>query len=127
MSEGLRWPVFDRLDKLMEHLTHQDISCQQVEGTSMSKAPSKSPAVESMRREQAEQRRGRGGQNDLDKALEDTFPASDPVSHTITSIPTGRVDLDEAQRVSEHSAKVGAEDAERFPQGLLQGYIADSR
>lgn len=77
-----------------------------------------------MRREQAEQR-ARGGQNVLDKGLEDTFPASDPVSHTITSIPTGRVDTDEAQRVKEQSAEVETEDVERFPKNSLQDYIAD--
>jgi len=77
-----------------------------------------------MRREQAEQRM-RGGQNDLDKALEDTFPASDPVSHTITAIPTGRVDTNEAQRVKEQSAQVAADEVERSPKGLLQDYIAD--
>jgi hypothetical protein len=36
---------------------------------------------------------------DLDKGLEDTFPASDPVSHTITSVPAGRTDPKEAERV----------------------------
>lgn len=31
--------------------------------------------------------------------LEDTFPASDPVSATTTSIPAGRTDTDEAARI----------------------------
>lgn len=57
-----------------------------------------SPAVESMKREQARQRR-KGKKGELDKGLEDTFPASDPVSITRTSIPAGRTDHEEAERV----------------------------
>jgi hypothetical protein len=49
----------------------------------------KSPAVESYEREKARQAR-LGPQSSLEKGLEDTFPASDPVSMTITSIPAGR-------------------------------------
>jgi hypothetical protein len=60
--------------------------------------PKMSPAVESMKREQAAQRR-RARKGDLDKGLEDTFPASDPVSITGSSIPLGRTDADEAERV----------------------------
>ena len=58
----------------------------------------KSPAVVSMEREQAKQQR-RAATGDLDTGLEDTFPASDPVSMTRTSVPTGRTDTDEANRV----------------------------
>ncbi|WP_312407709.1 hypothetical protein [Rhizobium sp.] len=50
--------------------------------------PSNSLAVQSMREEQDRQRAA-GGADTLDKGLEATFPASDPVSATITSIPTG--------------------------------------
>ncbi|TDK31373.1 hypothetical protein E2F50_20800 [Rhizobium deserti] len=50
--------------------------------------PSISPAVESMKLEQARQRK-KADKGDLDKGLKDTFPASDPVSMTITSIPSG--------------------------------------
>ncbi|WP_072381161.1 hypothetical protein [Rhizobium tibeticum] len=57
-----------------------------------------SPAVESMKREQARQLR-KAKKGELDKGLEDTFPASDPVSITRTSIPAGRTDQEEAQRV----------------------------
>ncbi len=57
-----------------------------------------SPAVESMKREQARQLR-KGKKGELDKGLEDTFPASDPVSMTRTTIPTGRTDHEEAERV----------------------------
>ncbi|HXV30030.1 MAG TPA: hypothetical protein VD840_06845 [Sinorhizobium sp.] len=32
----------------------------------------------------------------LDEGLEDSFPASDPVSITISTVPTGRVDSDES-------------------------------
>ena len=49
--------------------------------------PRISPAVESMKREQATQRQTER-KGELDKALEDTFPASDPVS-TITSTSAG--------------------------------------
>ena len=40
------------------------------------------PAVESLRKEQAKQRReaAKGADAALDKALKDTFPASDPVA-----------------------------------------------
>lgn len=58
----------------------------------------KSPAVLSLELEQS--RRSEVGTDDqLDRALEDTFPASDPVSHTSSSIPTGRADTNEAERV----------------------------
>ncbi len=60
--------------------------------------PQESPAVRSMEMEQARQRR-RDAKGALDTALEDTFPASDPVSHTVMSIPAGRADTDEAERV----------------------------
>ena len=58
----------------------------------------KSPAVESLKQERARQRE-RTAKGELDKGLEDTFPASDPVSMTITSIPSGRTDTDEAEQV----------------------------
>lgn len=58
----------------------------------------KSPAAESMKQEQAEQRK-KAAKGHLEKGLEDTFPASDPVSTTSTGIPSGRTDVDEANRV----------------------------
>lgn len=58
----------------------------------------KSPAVESLKQERARQRE-RTAKGELHKGLEDTFPASDPVSMTITSIPSGRTDADEAEQV----------------------------
>lgn len=58
----------------------------------------KSPAVISMEAEQARQR-SREAKGDLDRGLEDTFPASDPVSMVSTGVPSGRTDLDEATRV----------------------------
>ncbi|EJZ21227.1 hypothetical protein NE852_08720 [Rhizobium sp. Pop5] len=60
--------------------------------------PNESPAVQSMRKEQAEQRR-QARKGNLDKGIEDSFPASDPVSATHTSIPAGRTDTEEAARV----------------------------
>ncbi|UVV70990.1 hypothetical protein [Brucella anthropi] len=50
---------------------------------------SSSPAVQAYELEKARQRQEED-KGDLDKGLEDTFPASDPVSHTITSVPAGR-------------------------------------
>lgn len=60
--------------------------------------PNESPAVQSLRKEQAEQRK-QSRKGELDKAIEDTFPASDPVSATHTSIPVGRSDVEAAERV----------------------------
>ena len=60
--------------------------------------PNESPAVQSMRKEQAEQRK-QSRKGELDRAIEDTFPASDPVSATHTSIPAGRSDVEAAERV----------------------------
>jgi hypothetical protein len=53
-----------------------------------------SPAVKSFEREQAAQTKNR--HNPLDEGLKDTFPASDPVAPTSTSIPTGRTDTEKA-------------------------------
>ncbi|MBD9453931.1 hypothetical protein IB244_20650 [Rhizobium sp. RHZ02] len=60
--------------------------------------PKDSPAVKSMQKEQSEQRR-RARQGGLDQGLEDSFPASDPVSATTTGVPTGRTDPEVAERV----------------------------
>lgn len=62
--------------------------------------PKKSPAVQSMLEEQAAQRE-RTKNGELDKGLEDTFPASDPVSATTTAIPAGRADKKEASRLTD--------------------------
>ncbi|WP_412178897.1 hypothetical protein [Rhizobium sp. TRM96647] len=66
-----------------------------------------SPAVKSMRKEQAEQKRRPPGE--LEQGLEHTFPASDPVSVTRSSIPTGQVDPAKAAEIdaaeSEQPAK----------------------
>lgn len=69
----------------------------------MATDPELSPAVQAYRLEQARQRE-RDEKDDLDKGPEDTFPASDPVSHTITSVPTGRADPIDAERVKANSA-----------------------
>lgn len=55
----------------------------------MSKNPKKSSAVQSMEDEQARQREMQE-KGELDEGLEESFPASDPVSATRTSIPSGR-------------------------------------
>lgn len=51
----------------------------------------KSPAVASLEQEQARQN-AREAKDELDEALKGTFPASDPVSMTTTSIPTRQPD-----------------------------------
>lgn len=57
-----------------------------------------SPAVQSIRREKARQA-ANGTPGDLDEALMDTFPASDPVSATGSTVPAGRTaDDDSADR-----------------------------
>jgi hypothetical protein len=65
-----------------------------------------SPAVESMKLEQAEQRR-KTNKGELEIGLENTFPASDPVSVTRSDIPSGRTDTVEAQRVK-HQADLSS-------------------
>jgi hypothetical protein len=55
-------------------------------------ANSANQAVESLRKEQREQRKeekkaGGKGESGLDKALEDTFPASDPIAPQIPIKP----------------------------------------
>ncbi|NRP21842.1 hypothetical protein LPJGGPFB_05101 [Ensifer adhaerens] len=64
--------------------------------------PKKSPAVQSLRKERAEQD-SKKQKGKLEKGLEDTFPASDPVSVTISSVPSGRTDAAEAEKVKQSS------------------------
>ncbi|KRB49322.1 hypothetical protein ASE04_18740 [Rhizobium sp. Root708] len=66
--------------------------------------PKDSPAVRSMLNEQAKQRSR--SKDQLDRGLEESFPASDPVSATTTSIPSGRVDADEASRLADTASVV---------------------
>lgn len=63
-----------------------------------------SPAVQSLRKEQAAVKRG-SANDDLQNAIEDTFPASDPLSITQTAVPSGRTDVDAAKQL-ENSADV---------------------
>ena len=50
----------------------------------------KSPAVKSLEREKRKQKQeGDLREEELDEGLEDSFPASDPVSVTSSSIPGG--------------------------------------
>ena len=57
-----------------------------------------SPAVTSLKKEQANQSTT-SPEEQLQKGLEDSFPASDPVSATSTAIPTGRTDAEDAKKV----------------------------
>ena len=54
-----------------------------------------SPAVESLKQEQKK----RPPKDALNEGLKETFPGSDPVSVTTTSIPAGRTDAEEAKKV----------------------------
>jgi hypothetical protein len=54
-----------------------------------------------MKNEQAEQRR-RPLKGELDRGLEATFPASDPVSVTHSAVSTGRTDISAAERVRDN-------------------------
>lgn len=58
-----------------------------------------SPAVKAFQQDQAEQRK-RASKSDLDQGLEDSFPASDPVSITNTAISSGRMDPEAADKVN---------------------------
>ena len=57
-----------------------------------------SPAVQSLRKEQAAVK-DKSANDDLQNAIEDTFPASDPLSITQTSVPSGRTDVDAAEQL----------------------------
>ena len=76
----------------------------------------KSPAVQSLQREQASQRE-RGLKGALETGLEDSFPASDPVSVTHSSVSGGRADVDEAERVLLEHGDEDAVDAARKSTG----------
>lgn len=55
-------------------------------------SPKKSPAVKSLEREQSKQKRETERdivEGELEEGLEDTFPASDPVSVTSSTHPGG--------------------------------------
>lgn len=80
-----------------------------------------SPAVRSLQNEQSDQER-RGTEGDLDKALKDTFPASDPVAMSSTTGP------------SDHVGGSGSSRSARAPRtervtsevkGSIDGYVAD--
>lgn len=60
-----------------------------------------SPAVRSIKKERARQRTGEG-KSQLDEGLEDTFPASDPVAATDTTV-AGRAGIASGSRQSARS------------------------
>lgn len=92
--------------------------------------PTNSPAVQSMRDEQARQR-AVASSGALDKGLEATFPASDPVSATTTSIPAGRAETADAGS-SSLAAELAADrdyprvDAALNSQSLVQPKVLDA-
>lgn len=65
----------------------------------MQRSEQSSPAVKSLKQEQAANRK-KTRKGELDRGLEATFPASDPVSTTTTAVPTGRADARQAEKVS---------------------------
>lgn len=68
----------------------------------MTKDTKITPAAVSLKQEQADQRK-RAEKGELDTGLEDSFPASDPVAMTSSSISTGRTDVDEAEKVKKQT------------------------
>lgn len=85
----------------------------------------KSPAVQSLQREQASQRE-RSSKGALETGLEDSFPASDPVSVTHSSASGGRADVDEAERVLLKHGDEDAVDAARRSTGQDRDAFAGS-
>ena len=74
-----------------------------------------SPAVRSLQNEQGDRER-RGVDGDLDKALEDTFPASDPVAVSSTTGAEGDSGPGYARRRTASPSDI---------KGSLDGYLAD--
>ncbi|NLS17705.1 hypothetical protein HGP16_14175 [Rhizobium sp. P40RR-XXII] len=70
-----------------------------------------SPAVQSLRKEQKLQQRAQSA-SELDKALEDTFPASDPASATHTATLGGLALDDSAEGKSEYLLEGGSTQAD---------------
>lgn len=66
------------------------------ESTKRDAAPKKSPAVKSLSREKEENLKL--AEEELEEGLEDSFPASDPVSVTSPSIPGGPSKIDRKSR-----------------------------
>ena len=56
-----------------------------------------SPAVVSLRKEQAADRK-KTAKDELEDAIEDTFPASDPLSITQTAVSSGRANVEAAAK-----------------------------
>lgn len=85
--------------------------------------PSKSPAVQSLKQERDRQR-GRVAAADLDKGLENTFPASDPVSMTTTGIPSGRTDAEQANQIKDNPDVSQLVSAVKEPNSVLDSVKA---
>ncbi|MBM7045491.1 MULTISPECIES: hypothetical protein [Rhizobium] len=66
-----------------------------------------SPAVQSMRKEQKEQRT-RARMSELDTGLEGTFPASDPISATRSAVSVVRVDAEAANSAMRQQPALGS-------------------
>jgi hypothetical protein len=87
----------------------------------MSNQTNISPAVRSLQNEQGDQHR-RGQEGDLDKALEDTFPASDPVSMASPATSDGA-----ARGQTDGRRSFSGRRSERLSAtaGSIDGYISD--
>ena len=69
----------------------------------MANNPTQSPAVQSLRQEKAEQRKA-GRKSELQEGLEDTFPASDPVSASSTTTATPSSDASASRSMGDDGA-----------------------
>lgn len=109
--------------RVREPPTRTDVIGDHILEDSMAIDPKSSPAVQAYEGDKARQlkEKAKGG---LDQALEDTFPASDPVSHTITSVPTGRVDPVEAERVK--AGELGEHASRSSPANSLGTFIREN-
>lgn len=79
-----KWESEGRRDG--DHERHWDEAQRDTHGQDPDADPS--PAVQSLHDQQAEPKQD--AEEELDEALEDTFPASDPVSVQSTAVPTGQ-------------------------------------
>jgi hypothetical protein len=91
----------------------------------------KSPAVSSVEQERARQREMEA-KAELDTGIEDSFPASDPISMTSTGVSSGRVDTTEAELVRaaagnySASAVAGVRKDARSLIGDLRGVVREN-
>ncbi len=84
-NEGKRDGDHDRHWAEAEREFDESSKGSSMPGTDLNSASTKSPAVASLNKEQAQDKAA--SEDDLEEGLEDSFPASDPVSATSTTVP----------------------------------------